>query len=197
MAAATQDAPRRRRGVSLAKGPVALIGLASLAFGILGFAIASQSFTTHAWSGVVNGGTFLGVEGNGWTWAVFAAGGLLLVLAAPMHWSAKTMAFIVGLAFGAVALIALGDGTDALGIFAANRWTKVVLGAAAAALLLMSMMPRAGGGTEPAPTKGRRMTGRDPAARTRTRRIPERETEDRENREPVGAASRDESTRKD
>jgi hypothetical protein len=151
-----------RRGVSLAKGPVAIIGALSLALGILGFIFASQSFTMHPPSGTVNGATFLGIEGNGWTWALFAAGGLLLLLGAPIHWGAKSMAFIVGVAYGVGALIALSDGTDILGIFATNNWTKLVMGAAAVALVLLSMMPRVGRrrGAPPA-------TRREPAPRSR------------------------------
>src|SRR5947207_12178301 len=100
MPTATYDDRPRRRGVSLAKGPVALIGLAAIAFGVLGFIFASKSFTMHPVRGTVNGTTFLGVEGNGWTWALFAAGGLLLLMGAPAHWGAKTMALFVGIAWG-------------------------------------------------------------------------------------------------
>jgi hypothetical protein len=130
--------------VSLAKGPVALIGLASLALGVLGFIFASQSFDFNAPDGTVNGTTFIGIEGNGWTWALFAAGGLLLLLGSPAHWGAKSMAFIVGVAYVVGALIALSDGTDILGIFATNNWTKLVLGAGGAALIVLAMMPRVG-----------------------------------------------------
>src|SRR4051794_28715011 len=133
-----------RRGVSLAKGPVALIGIASLALGVLGFIFANHSFTMDAPSGTVNGGTFLGIEGNGWTWVLFAAAGLLLLLGSPIHWGAKSMAFIVGVAYGVGALIALSDGTDILGIFATNNWTKLVLGAAGVALVVLSALPRVG-----------------------------------------------------
>jgi hypothetical protein len=143
MAVQTTEAPPRR-GVSLAKGPVALIGLASLALGVLGLIFASRDFTTNAPSGTVTGDTFLGIAGNGWTWAAFAAGGLLLLLGAPLHWGAKSMAFVVGIAYGVGALIALSDGSDILGIFATNDWTKIVLGAAGAALVLLSMAPRVG-----------------------------------------------------
>ena len=52
------------------------------------------------------------------------------------------MALIVGLALGAVSLIALGDGDDALGIFAADDLTRIVLGAAAVVLLLIALLPR-------------------------------------------------------
>src|SRR6185436_6143067 len=130
MATETTEARPRRGGMSLAKGPVALIGLASLALGVLGLIFASTDFKTAAPDGTVNGATFIGIEGNGWTWVGFAAGGLLLLLGAPIHWGAKSMAFMVGIAYGVGALIALSDGTDILGIFATNNWTKLVLGAA-------------------------------------------------------------------
>jgi hypothetical protein len=149
-----------RRGVSLAKGPVALIGVASLALGVLGFIFASRSFDFNAPDGTVNGTTFIGIEGNGWTWALFAAAGLLLLLGSPVHWGAKSMAFIVGVAFVVGALIALSDGTDILGIFATNNWTKLVMGAGGAALILLSMMPRVGRRTGTAPVAERERTTR-------------------------------------
>ena len=40
------DGAAPRRGVSLAKGPVALIGVASLALGVLGFIFASRASTS-------------------------------------------------------------------------------------------------------------------------------------------------------
>src|SRR3954451_7826004 len=138
------DTAEPRRGVSLAKGPVAIIGIASLALGVLGFIFADQSFTMDAPSGTVQGGTFLGIEGNGWTWVMFAAAGLLLLLGAPLHWGAKSMAFIVGVVMLVGALIALSDGNDILGIIATNNWTKLIMGAAGVALILLSMMPRVG-----------------------------------------------------
>ena len=134
-----------RPGVSLAKGPVALIGLASIAFGVLGFIFGGRSFTMHPLRGTVNGANFIGVEGNGWTWALFAAGGLLLLMGSRLHWSAKTTAMIVGIAYGVAALLGVTDGTDALGIFAMNGLTELILGAAGIALLILSMMPRVGG----------------------------------------------------
>jgi hypothetical protein len=157
----------RKKGTSLAKGPAWLIGLGALALGITGWIFGSTSFTTHAMSGTVNGGTWLGLEGNGWTWALFAAGGVLLLLAAPMHWGAKTMALIVGLAFGAASVISLVDGDDVFGVAAANGLTALVLGAAAAVLLVIALLPRVG--------------KKDKAADDR------RETRERE-REPTGRA---------
>ena len=179
MATETTEARPRRGGMSLAKGPVALIGLASLALGVLGLIFASTDFTTAAPDGTVNGATFIGIEGNGWTWVGFAAGGLLLLLGAPIHWGAKSMAFMVGIAYGVGALIALSDGTDILGIFATNNWTKLVLGAAGVALVLLSTMPRVG-------RRERVADDRDVERRGRFRR---RDRDADEEREPVGATT--------
>src|SRR4051812_48672282 len=173
-----------RSGVSLAKGPVALIGIAALALGVLGLIFASQDFNMDAPRGTVEGGTFLGIEGNGWTWLLFGVAGLLLLLGSPIHWGAKSMAFIVGVAMVVGALIALSDGTDILGIFATNNWTKLVMGVGGIALILLSMAPRVGKrrGTAPAATR------REPANR---RRFGRSTTTDngRAEREPVAARS--------
>ena len=134
----------RTKGVSLAKGPVGIIGAVLLAGGILGLLMGSTDFGMDAPNGDVTGGTFLGIEGNGWTWLLFAASGLLLLMSAPMHWSAKTMAMIVGLAMAAAAIIAIVDGSDVLGIFAANGMTMLAFGAAAVACLVVAMLPRVG-----------------------------------------------------
>jgi hypothetical protein len=179
MATETTAAPPRRGGVSLAKGPVALIGLASLALGVLGLIFASTDFTTAAPDGTVNGATFIGIEGNGWTWVAFAAGGLLLLLGAPIHWGAKSMAFMVGIAYGVGALIALSDGTDILGIFATNNWTKLVLGAAGVALIVLSTLPRV----------GRRREVVDDGTVERRGRFGRRDRVVDEDREPVGATT--------
>lgn len=134
----------RTKGVSLAKGPVGIIGAVLLAGGILGLLMGSTDFTTSAPDGDVTGGTFLGIEGNGWTWLLFAGAGIILLMSAPMHWGAKTMAMIVGLAMAAAAVIAIVDGSDVLGIFAANNMTALAFGAAAVALLIVAMLPRVG-----------------------------------------------------
>src|SRR5919199_1716386 len=134
----------RTRGVSLAKGPVAIIGVVLLAGGILGLLLASTNFTTHAPDGDVTGSTFLGIEGNGWTWLGFAAAGAILLLSAPMHWSAKTMSLIVGIVMAAACVIAIVDGNDVFGVAAANRATMVVMGAAGVILLVLAMLPRVG-----------------------------------------------------
>jgi hypothetical protein len=178
------DTPRARSGISLAKGPVALIGIASLALGVLGFIFASRDFGFDAPSGTVQGTTFIGIEGNGWTWVAFAAAGLLLLLGSPVHWGAKSMAFIVGVVFVVGALIALSDGNDILGIVATNNWTKLVMGAAGAALILLSMLPRVG-----------RRRGGAPVATRRDRELEEPADGrfDRD-REPVATNGRAETT---
>lgn len=146
----------RTKGVSLAKGPVGIIGAVLLAGGILGLLMGSTDFGMNAPNGDVSGGTFLGIEGNGWTWLLFAGGGLLLLLSAPMHWSAKTMAMLVGLVMAAAAIIAIVDGSDVLGIFAANGMTMLAFGAAAVACLVVAMMPRVGRRREPPVERDRR-----------------------------------------
>jgi hypothetical protein len=177
MPAHNREARPRRRGVSLAKGPVGLIGLASLAFGVLGFIFANQSFTMHAPSGTVNGGTFLGIEGNGWTWLLFVVGGLLLALSAPAHWGAKSMAFIVGLAAGAASVIAMVDGDDVFGIFAANGPTELVLGLAAVALLVLALLPRVGKKRAAAPPDRGPQRIAEPESTTRGERLAAQEDE--------------------
>src|SRR4051812_30057902 len=157
-----------RRGVSLAKGPVAVIGIASLALGVLGFIFADRSFNFDAPDGTVTGDTFLGIMGNGWTWCLFAAAGLLLLLGAPIHWGAKSMAFIVGVVMIVGALISLSDGDDILGIFATNNWTTLVMGAGGAALVVLSMMPRVGSRRGAAPMATR--THEEPVAERRFER---------------------------
>jgi hypothetical protein len=138
---------QRTKGTSLAKGPVGLIGLALLAYGITALIFGGHSFTQHAPTGAVQGKSWLGLEVNGWSGLLFVAGGLLLLLAAPLHWGAKGMSLIVGLALGAAAVIALANGHGTLGIFAANHLTELVWGAAAALLIVLSLVPRVGANT--------------------------------------------------
>jgi hypothetical protein len=138
------DRVRTTKGVSLAKGPVGFVGLVALIYGVLGLVFGDSNFTAHPLNGTVHGTTFLAIMGNGWTYALMAVGGLLLLLAAPMHWGAKTMAIIVGIGWGAACVIALIQSDSALGIFAENNWTKLAFAAGAVALFLAAMMPRVG-----------------------------------------------------
>jgi hypothetical protein len=134
----------RKKGTSLAKGPVGLLGAAMLAWGILNLVLGGNSFTSSPMDGTVQGESFLGFEGNGWTNLLWIGAGALLLFGAPLHWGAKTMALLVGLALGAASVISLVDGDDVFGIFAANGLTKLAWGAAAAVLLLLSLLPRVG-----------------------------------------------------
>jgi hypothetical protein len=170
----------RTKGVSLAKGPVGIIGAVLLAGGILGLLFGSTDFTTHAPDGDVTGGTWLGIEGNGWTWLGFAAAGLILLISAPLHWGAKTMALIVGTVMAAACVVAIVDGNDVFGVAAANRATMVVMGAAAVALLIVAMLPRVG-------RRRRDVVVEDDTAATRDGRFAR---EDGRVSEPVGTTER-------
>src|SRR6185312_7457489 len=157
-------------------------GAILLAGGILGLLFGSTDFTTHAPNGDVTGGTWLGIEGNGWTWVLFGGTGLVLLLSAPMHWSAKSMAMLGGLVMTVACVLAIVDGNDVLGIFAANRWTMVAFGAAAVALLLVAMMPRV--------HRRRDVVVEDETAATRRSRFARRDRRvDESEREPVGTTA--------
>lgn len=149
-------AQNKHKGVSLAKGPVALVGIALLAYGITAFLFGGHSFAADPIGGTVNGKTWLGLEVNAWSSLLFIGAGALLLFGSPLHWGAKSLALIVGLALGAASLIALYDKHDVLGIFAANGLTKLVWGAAAIVLLVLALLPRVGGRTPARRTRGAR-----------------------------------------
>ena len=133
-----------REGVSLAKGPVAIVGIALLAYGITGLIFGGNGFAADPASGTVQGTRWLGLEANGWSNLLFAGAGALLLFGSPLHWGAKSLSLIVGLALGAASVIALVDSDDVFGIFAANGLTKLVWGVAAAVLLVLALLPRVG-----------------------------------------------------
>jgi len=160
---------RRTNGWSLAKGPVGLLGLALLAYGVTALIFGGHGFAQHAPTGAVYGKTWLGLEVNGWSGLLFTAAGLLLLLGAPMHWGAKTMSLIVGASLVVLCVIALANGHGALGLFAANGLTELVWAAAGGLLIVLSMLPRVGGRTRhiderPATTRSTR--GVEPEPRT-------------------------------
>lgn len=134
----------KEKGVSLAKGPVAMVGLALLAYGITALLFGGHSFKTNPIDGTVNGKTWLGLEVNAWSSLLFTAAGALLLFGSPLHWGAKSLSLIVGLVLGAASVIALSDGKDVFGIFAANGPTKLAWGVASAVLLVLSLLPRVG-----------------------------------------------------
>jgi len=122
---------RSQTGWSLVKGPVAIIGVLGIAFGVAGLIFAGHSFTTASIPhGTITGKQWLGIELNGWTNLLFIAAGLLLLLGSSMHWGAKTSAFVVAGVLGAAAVIALIRGNGVFGIFAANHRTEIVWGVA-------------------------------------------------------------------
>jgi hypothetical protein len=133
-----------RPGVSLAKGPVGIIGMILLAYGVTGLIFGGNTFDSAPLDGTVNGDTWLGIEGNGWSNLLAIGAGGILLFGAQLHWSAKTTALIVGLGFAAAAIIALVDGNDVLGIFAANDATKLAWAIVAAALVIVAFLPRVG-----------------------------------------------------
>jgi len=132
----------------LAKGPIGIIGMILLAYGVTALIFGGRSFTTHALGGTVNGTTWLGLEVNGWSALLFIGAGAALMFGAPLHWGAKTMALVVGLVLAAAAVISFVDGDDVLGIFAANGTTTLVWAVAAAVLLVLALLPRVGGGRD-------------------------------------------------
>jgi hypothetical protein len=135
---------KKTGGVSLAKGPIALIGVLLLAYGVTAFVMGGHSFALDFPSGTVNGKTWLGLEVNAWSSLLFIAAGVLLLISAPAHWAAKTMSLIVGLVLLAAAVIALYDKHDVLGIFAANGPTRLVWAIAGLLLIALSLLPRVG-----------------------------------------------------
>jgi len=136
----------RDKGVSLAKGPVGIVGIILLAYGVLALIFGGNGFTTDPVDGTVQGTKWLGFEGNGWSNLLTAGAGALLLFGSATHWGAKGLSLIVGLVLGAASVIAMFDGDDVFGIFAANGLTELAWGIAAAVLIVLALLPRVGGG---------------------------------------------------
>jgi hypothetical protein len=148
-----------RKRVSLATGPIAVVGLAGILYGVLALIFGGHGFTLRVPHGAVGGGHYLHLLTNGWTDLLFVAAGLLLVVAARAHLAAKLAALLVALVLGAAAVIAVVRGDGVFGIFAANGYTEIVWGGAAILLALLSRMGRlrrgtgtAGGSSTPPPS---------------------------------------------
>ena len=136
---------RTEKGISLARGPALVLGTVLLTAGLY-FIYKQHQFPKLSnfpnGNAPVDGKVLFGIFGaNGWTGMLTAIGGGLLLFGAAQHLLAKTMSLIVGLAFGAAAIIAAISG-DALGLAAANGWTELGWGIAAAILLFNTLMPR-------------------------------------------------------
>jgi hypothetical protein len=179
---ATAERRTTTTGVSLAKGPVSIIGMILLAYGVTGLIFGGDNFDSSPLDGTVNGDTWLGIEGNGWSNLLAIGAGGILLFGAQLHWAAKTTALVVGLGFAAAAIIALVDGgDDVLGIFAANDATILAWAITAAVLVVVGLLPRVGRKTEDTPVVA------STAAPTVSRfdREPERRPADGVDDEPV------------
>jgi hypothetical protein len=179
---ATAERRATTSGVSLAKGPVSIIGMILLAYGVTGLIFGGNNFDSSPLDGTVNGDTWLGIEGNGWSNLLAIGAGGILLFGAQLHWAAKTTALVVGLGFAAAAIIALvAGGDDVLGIFAANDATILAWAITAAVLVVVGLLPRVGRKTEDTPVVA------STAAPTVSRfdREPERRPADGVDDEPV------------
>jgi len=174
---------RRTKGVSLAKGPVGLIGLVLLAYGITALIFGGHGFAHHVPGGAVYGKTWLGLLVNGWSGLLFIAAGLLLLLSAALHVTAKGISLIVAIALAAIAVIAVINGHGALGLFAANHLTEIVWGAGAVLLLCLSLLPRVGARTNQ--QNANRRADPEPGTLNRQPQAVTREPVNTVDREPV------------
>jgi hypothetical protein len=179
---ATAERRTTTSGVSLAKGPVSIIGMILLAYGVTGLIFGGNNFDSSPLDGTVNGDTWLGIEGNGWSNLLAIGAGGILMFGAQLHWAAKTTALVVGLGFAAAAIIALVDGgDDVLGIFAANDATILAWAITAAVLVVVGLLPRVGRKTEETPV----VASTEAPAESRFDREPERRPADAVDDEPV------------
>jgi hypothetical protein len=161
----------QRKGVSLAKGPVGILGLLGIIYGLSALIFASHGFALHIPHGAVHGKKWIALELNGWSALLFIAAGLLLVFSAPLHWGAKTMSLLIGGVMIVAAVIAVIRGDGVFGIFAANHLTELIWAAAGVLLLVLALLPRVGGNRadddqqEPAaPPRRGRVAGPEPQA---------------------------------
>ena len=132
---------------SFAGFAVAALGLVLVAYGITGLIFGSAEFDTDP-GGTVAGDTWLGIEVNGWTNALFVGAGVLLILGSPTRLGAVMAMVASGLGLGAAAIIALFDGDDVFGIFAADGWTMLAWGVAAIALLAAAALHAIGSSSD-------------------------------------------------
>lgn len=143
-------ATHHEKGPSLARGPAWIVGTILSVFGLMLFfkAAGTPLPTTGFPDGEAQGQSFLGFEANAWTAWLTTAAGVLVLLGAAQHALAKTMSLLVGLALGAMSVIALFDGEDVFGLAAANGLTKLGWGIAAAVLIVTALLPRLGRGKD-------------------------------------------------
>ncbi|HEX8120745.1 MAG TPA: DUF4383 domain-containing protein [Solirubrobacteraceae bacterium] len=130
-----EDARHRDRGRTPAQWYCTLGGAALLLAGIVGFFFDS-SFDT---GGNIDGDAFLGFEVNGFHNLVHIASGLLLLAASVKRASAKTVALLFGIVYGAVALIGLIDGETVFGLIPVNPADNILHIALALAGILAAL----------------------------------------------------------
>jgi hypothetical protein len=121
---------------------VIVVGALLLAYGLTGLLFGGRGFAAAPVDGVADGERWLGIEANGWSNALVAAVGLVLLIGSPRQTPAKAAAVLGGLVLGAASAIALVDGTDVFGIFAANGPTMLAWGLSALVLLAVGLAPR-------------------------------------------------------
>jgi hypothetical protein len=130
-----EDARHRERGKTPAQLYCLLAGAALLLAGIAGF-IVDATFDT---GGGIDGDKLIAFEVNGWHNVVHILSGLVLLASAAKRASAKAIALIFGLTYGAVALIGLIDGDTVLGLIPVNPADNVLHIALAAAGILAAL----------------------------------------------------------
>jgi hypothetical protein len=164
-----------RKGVSLAKGPVGILGLIGILYGLSALIFSSHGFALHIPHGAVHGKKWIGLEVNGWSELLFIAAGLALLLSAPLHWGAKSMSLLVGWVMIAAAVIAVIRKDGVFGIFAADHFTELIWAAAGVLLLILALLPRvgkrSGSDADARPASGARRTV-EPETKTTTRTEP-------------------------
>ena len=117
-----EDARHRDRGRTPAQWYCLLAGAALLLAGIFGF-IVDSTFDT---GGDINGDKLIAFEVNGWHNIVHLASGLVLLAASAKRASAKTVALLFGIVYGAVTIIGLIDGQTVLGLIPVNPADNVL-----------------------------------------------------------------------
>jgi Domain of unknown function (DUF4383) len=131
----------RRAGVAAETIINIVLGTLLLAYGLIALLLGGNELSSEPGAGTVDGERWLGIEGNGWTNLLFMAVGVLLIAGSPRRLSAKAVALIGGLVLGAAAVIAMVDGDDVFGVFAANATTIAAWAVVAGVLLVSAFAP--------------------------------------------------------
>jgi hypothetical protein len=132
--------PTQRETRTPAQWYCRLAGLALLFAGVFGW-IASAAFDSGS---DVQGDLFLGFEVNGWHNLVHLLSGVVLLAAAGRRTSAKTIAILFGVVYGAVAIWGLVDGDSVLGLLPVNVADNILHIALAALGILAGLASQTG-----------------------------------------------------